>query len=487
MPAGMAGDAEEMALVVNRASGWIGLIMMTTLLAGSVAAQDLPLPDPDGLELPYDSSQPSEFDGVPLPDAETLPAPAAENDVPSRLVAPPQSMPNATGVGDESQDWGPEMSAPSTDGSYPPEAYAGEYDGGYGGPGPAYASWDGQPAPIESSGTWLNRGVWYTEVDGLILYRVWQRAPTFVGAADQNVIIPDSPPADGLQLNTNRTLYIPSDHPGGDAGVRGTLGRFLFRDDHNRDHTLEFTAWSAGNWVSDGRMASENPNGLFVTFNLDGGNDLFDRSTFQRTIYSSRLNSFELNYRMKKRLGRDQMVMDPNGNWRREASNGFNRNHLAGIRMVQVKETLDWTAEDIVVNGANGRYLIDTSNDLIGLQGGEGLEYETGRWSCGVSAKMGLYWNDADSHQQLNLTASDADDFNRRQSQAEISWIGEAEVLGRYHVTPNVSLRAGLEFMVIDSLALAPRQINFLEQSSWIETGGNPWYMGGLFGLECYW
>ena len=50
--AGTVEDAEEMALVVNRATRWIGLIMMTTLLAGSVAAEDLPLPDPDGLELP---------------------------------------------------------------------------------------------------------------------------------------------------------------------------------------------------------------------------------------------------------------------------------------------------------------------------------------------------------------------------------------------------------------------------------------------------
>ena len=79
------------------------------------------------------------------------------------------------------------------------------------------------------------------------------------------------------------------------------------------------------------------------------------------------------------------------------------------------------------------------------------------------------------------------EDFDRRMAQDEISWIGEAEVLTRYHITPNCSLRAGLEFMVIDSLALAPRQINFLNVSNWIETGGNPWYMGGLFGFECYW
>jgi Putative beta barrel porin-7 (BBP7) len=190
---------------------------------------------------------------------------------------------------------------------------------------------------------------------------------------------------------------------------------------------------------------------------------------------------------VRRRLGRDQMVMDPNGRWRREASNGFTRTYLAGIRYVQVDESLNWTAEDIVTNGANGKYLISTSNDLIGLQTGGGLDYESGRWSAGFSAKVGLYWNDAVSRQFLDLTASDTNDFNRRQREAQVSWLGQAELLGRYHITPNSSLRAGLEFMVLDSLALAPRQINFINDSSWIETGGNPWYMGGLFGFECYW
>jgi hypothetical protein len=454
--------------------------MMSTLLAGSVAAEDLPLPDPDGLELPYDSSMPAEFDGVPLPMEETPPPESVDDEAQSRLVAPPVTTEEAMGPNYQAGE-------PYLEGGYPEEPYGGDMDGHYVDEEPAFYPWDSQPAPIESSGTWLNRGVWYAEADVMILHRIWARGDMFVGADDQNVIIPGSLPAVGLQLNTNRLLNIPSAHPGGDAGVRTTLGRFLFRDNHNRDHSAEFTAWAAGDWVSDGVMTSANPNGLFVTFNLDGGNQLFDGSSSQRVIYNSRLNSFELNYRMKKRLGRDQMVMDPNGNWRRESANGFNRNYLAGFRYLEVNESLNWTAEDIVVNGADGKYLIDTSNDLFGFQLGEGIEYESGRWSAGISGKMGLYWNDADSHQQMILTASDDDDFDRSAAQSEISWIGEAEVLGRYHITPNVSLRAGLEFMVIDSLALAPRQINFLNESSWIETGGNPWYLGGFLGFECYW
>ena len=381
------------------------------------------------------------------------------------------------------------MSDPSTDGgSIRPKLTPASTTAATTAHGPAYYPWDDQPAPIESSGTWLNRGVWYTEVDALILYRVWQRAPTFVGAADQNVIIPDSPPADGLQLQTNRTLYIPSDHPGGDAGVRGTLGRFLFRDDHNRDHTAEFTAWAAGNWVSDGRMTSENPNGLFVTFNLDGGNDLFDRSSFQRTIYSSRLNSFELNYRLKKRLGRDQMVMDPNGNWRREASNGFNRNYLAGFRYVQVNETLDWTAEDIVVNGANGQ-LPDRHYE-------RSVRFPMRRRARVRIRPLELrHLGQGRPVLERRRLAPATQSHCQRRRRLRSPPVAGGNLLDRRgrglgplprHAQLSRSAPASNSWSSIRSPWRRGRSTSST-QSSWIETGGNPWYMGGLFGFECYW
>lgn len=164
-PARQAADtvkiAKETALVVNCATRWIGLILMTTLLAHSVAGQDLPLPDPDGLELPFDSSMPSEFEGVPLPDVENLPQPT-ENEAPSRLVTPSQSRqmparspaPTSGGQGSSgylTNSFADGMGAPQVD----------EFE--------SYA-WDGQPAPVVSSGTWLDRGVWYAEADALVLY-----------------------------------------------------------------------------------------------------------------------------------------------------------------------------------------------------------------------------------------------------------------------------------------------------------------------------
>jgi hypothetical protein len=430
-----------------------------------VAAEDLPLPGPDGLELPDESMLP-EFDGVPLPMSESAPTEHAttviETGEPSVLTAPARTIRE------------PLNSDPFVDDpQYSPSIPTGPHHGHYDVEPAAYYPWDGQPAPIESSGTWLNRGVWYAEADVIALYRIWQRGDILMAFEPVN--------------NTNRLLFLRSAHPGQDAGVRTTLGRFLFRDSHNRDHTAEFTIYHSGDWVVDCELTSLAPNNLDVNPDLAGNNPSFNNSSFQRVIYSSRFNSFELNYRLKKRLGRDQMVMDPNGYWRREAANGFNRNYLAGFRFMEIRETLDWRAEDIMVNGANARYLINTDNDLFGFQMGEGLEYESGRWSVGISGRMGLFVNDADAHSQLNFTADDDDDFDRKNTEDELSWMGEAHVLGRFHLTPACSLRAGLDFMVLDSLALAPRQIDFIDVFSKVETGGNPYYMGGSLGFEAYW
>ena len=37
---------------------------------------------------------------------------------------------------------------------------------------PGYDLWDGYPALMESSGTWLRRGFWYSEVDAVMLNRI---------------------------------------------------------------------------------------------------------------------------------------------------------------------------------------------------------------------------------------------------------------------------------------------------------------------------
>lgn len=346
--------------------------------------------------------------------------------------------------------------------------------------------WDHDPAPIESTGTWLRRGFWYAEADAVVWNRLWNRDNKLFAANDQNV---NSPFNQGVPLNTNRVLMLDGAQPGEDASVRVTLGHFLFRDERNRDHTAEFTAHGGGDWVQNRDITSLNPFGLFVPFAIDGANRSFDQSSGQSLDYSSHYSSFELNYRVKQRMSRDQLVMDPDGNWHRAAGAGFTYDYLVGLRMMEMRDILDWRAEDIGAPGSDGIYLIRTDNDLFGFQMGAGMTYESSRWSVGLSGKAGVYVNDARGRATLDFTDPGDDDFDFDRSMAndELSSILEARLLGKWHLTPNFSLRAACELMYVTSVALAPNQANFIPVFTTLNTTQDPFYFGTSFGFEGYW
>ena len=245
-------------------------------------------------------------------------------------------------------------------------------------------------APIESTGTWLERGFWYCEADAVILNRIG--IATICDSPRKSKRQPPAGQRPKPRLQSNLLGHeSPVDSygglPGRDAAVRTTLGHFMFRDSKNRDHTVEFTGFGGGEWEQNRVITSETPFGLFVPFVIDGGNISFDGSSRQTLAYSSNYKSFETNYRVKQRLGHDQLIMDPNGSWHRAANNGFEREYLAGLRFMQLSDRLDWQAEDIATLGSDGRYLIHTRNDLFGFQVGGGLTYQASRWSVGSRAK----------------------------------------------------------------------------------------------------
>lgn len=349
-------------------------------------------------------------------------------------------------------------------------------------------------APIESTGTWLRRGFWYVETDAVIWNRLWNRDDKLFAAQDPQVNSPaffsrlNPVPI----LNTNRLMYLESAHPGQDGSVRATLGNFLFRDSRNRDHSAEFTIMGGGDWEQNRVITSTVDFGLQVPFYIDGFNRGFDNSTRQTVDYVSDYKSFELNYRVKQRLGRDQLVMDANGQWHRAANSGFERDYLAGIRYMNLGEYLDWRAEDIQNGnsgelGHDGRYQVSTDNDMIGFQLGGGFTYQASRWSVGITAKGGVYANDATGQTVLDFTLDDDGDSNVYLKEDQLSFVGETRILGRFHLTPNMSLRAAYEMMFISSVALAPSQATFIPEFAFLNTTGDPFYHGVSFGFEAYW
>jgi hypothetical protein len=407
------------------------------------------------------------------------------------------STPSESGISSEMSLGVPADEGPGFPAADSAPAFEGYDEHGFDGVGDdMHGHWMGAGlAPIESTGTWLRRGFWYLEADGVIWNRLWNRDDKLFAAAEPAVTDPNffDPRLKNVnRFTTNRLLYLESAHPGQDGSVRMTLGNFLFRDSRNRDHLMEFTAFGGGDWEQDRRISSEVNFGLFVPFYIAGTNRTFNNSSRQTLDYKSDYKSFELNYRVKQRLRRDQLVMDANGQWHRAANSGFEREYLAGMRFMNLGETLDWQAFDIQEDqagtlGNDGRYRIETDNDMIGVQMGGGLTYQAPRWSIGINFKGGIYANDATGQTTLTFTSNDDDDFNLYLKEDELSFIGEARLLGRFHLTPNFSLRSSYELMFMESVALAPYQATFIPEFAFLNTTGDPFFHGASFGVEGYW
>jgi hypothetical protein len=436
----------------------IGLVMTAALWAGVAVAQDLPTFD-SGNDLPPDLTVPSQG-------FESLPAPAGQS-MEAQDAASTDALQLADSIDGYYQDESCDTYHPSVRGLWT------------------------ELAPIESTGTWLRRGFWYAETDAVIYNRMWNRSDQRFAAEDINVILgPVNQQSIGFNpifLDTNRILILNGGLPGRDAAARATLGNFLFRDDHNRDHTVEFTAQGGGDWEQQRTMSSVQENGLFVPFFIAGNNPTFNASTTQSIVYNSDLTSFEMNYRVRGRLGKDQLIMDANGNWHRAANGGFEREYLVGLRFIELGERFDWTAQDIVNLGDDGEYRIRTDNDLFGYQMGTGMTYQAPRWSLGANVKGGVFLNRATGSSRLNFTADDENDFDLRMVENQLSFAGEFKLQARYHLLPNVSLRAGYEMLLLTSTALAPNQATFTSNTTYLNTTGDPFYHGASFGCDFYW
>ncbi len=344
-------------------------------------------------------------------------------------------------------------------------------------------------AILESTGTWLRRGFWHTEIDAVLLNRVTNK--------DSVVLISQltASPNPFFGVDQNR-LEIGGTRPGVEGVPRVKLGRFLFRDHKNRDHNAEFIVYGGGQW-SQGARLDENPltngaPGLFVPQQLTGGNVAFNGATSSQYEYDSRFNSFEINYHVKQRMRNDRMELEPSGHWVRRAGPSVSRTLLAGIRYFDMTENLDWDATGIPDFDGDtateiGNYLVRADNDMIGTHAGFSWNYETARWSLGASAKGGVFLNIVDVQSAFFVTGG-LTSGGAVQSEDTLSFIGESSVIGKWHLRPNLSLRVGLEVLYVTSVALAQNQINFIPSgTSALSSSGDPAYLGGLIGFEGYW
>lgn len=370
--------------------------------------------------------------------------------------------------------------------------------------GEQYRVFDYQPALLESTGTWLRRGFWYSEVDAVLSDRLWRRDDVLL--AFQNTDVINGFVDTGL---TSNILTVNGGRSGAEASPRLKLGRFLFRDQKNRDHTAEFIAFGGGQWSQSGALDAVGAGTLsvgayseaslaasgriqVVRFPMDNGNVSFDGATSMRYDYESRFNNFELNYHVKSRMSKDRMEMDPSGRWTRRAKPSITRSLMAGIRYFDLNENFDWNAFGIDADNdgntpaESGTYNIRTDNDLIGTQLGFSWNYERPRWSLGLLHKSGMFLNHTNLVSNFEVTGG-VTSGNNEVEVNNLSFITEGRLIGKYHVLQNLSIRVGMEALYVSSLANAAEQINFAPVSSQIVDDGDSVYLGGSIGFEGYW
>ncbi|MCA9229745.1 MAG: BBP7 family outer membrane beta-barrel protein [Planctomycetales bacterium] len=350
-----------------------------------------------------------------------------------------------------------------------------------------------EPAILESTGTWLRRGFWYTEFDVVIFDRIWQRDPMEL----MSQRVGTSTNQFGQTVLTFNALTLNGGQNGAEAAPRLKLGRFLFRDNDNRDHAIEFVIYGGGEWTQSGRLDVSPNNSAGTTFlsvsDVAGrGNAAFDTATSSQFRYDSRLNSFELNYHVSSRMKKDHMELEPSGHWVRRAQPSVTHSLVAGIRYLDMNESILWEAFGIQDRNNDGNletgyYDVQTDNDMIGTQLGLSVAHERARWSLNANVRTGIFLNHANVDSVFDVT-DDVTNGDNHIVQDNMTFLTDASLVAKWHLRPNLSIRAGLEGMFLTSLAMAPLQLNFAPVSTSENIArGDVAYLGGSIGLETYW
>ena len=348
---------------------------------------------------------------------------------------------------------------------------------------------------LQSTGTWLWRGHWYTEQSMVAMYRtppngkILTRDPTFTRIIMQLGQSPTIQPRDNQDpLESDGQTFR------AETGVKLTIGNIIGRDQYNRDHAIEFTFFGLFDFgASDTITAAQGPgNEDPDSFVLDLGNNVFlldgllldgevgpTSGIFNLPIsivgfsnarthsysYISDFNSYELNLRRRSRLRRDRLLLQPNGSWHRDINSGRLLTLLGGMRMLRHNEHFRWTSsgaiDEQLTRTSSGRFETSVHNDMFGPQLGAGIVEQRAHWNWGVKSTAGLLYNfaDRDVSIETNDPTAVVNPNNHRvadyasDDQAVFMWEAGAHV--GYHIRPNITLKASYDVLFYTGIAVA--------------------------------
>ncbi len=332
-----------------------------------------------------------------------------------------------------------------------------------------------------SSGRWFSNGGWYVGGESLWMARSTNNRVNI--AIDQSF------------YNTKFTTMA---QPFGAApGARATIGKSLGRDYLDRDRSIEFVYYGgmAYNDV-DGRK-SVGQDALYTPLApLAPG---FYKAGQYFTRFNSDFNSWEWDYKLRRRLGRDQLVMSPGGKWTRHAERGFLPALIVGTRIAEVNEDffLSSTRPGTSTRQFEGAYRINTGNWLLGLNlGGELIsQNEFYYWGLrGRAAPALTFASASQASAGVNTVDVGPPNYTGRFSNAysttrtSAGFIGDLTLMAGWNITPNFALQAGYDFLWVAGMATATRQFNLDGRDlKAIDVGGQTFYNGVSFGFNGSW
>ena len=347
-----------------------------------------------------------------------------------------------------------------------------------------------------SSGEWFSNGNWYGSADVL-----WfDRSRNY-----RRILGHDATFRPGREnpVGTLTTTGVPFDLS---AGARVTFGKYIGRDYLDRDRSLEMTYYGG---LSYGQQDSWNAlPGSFLITPLASQVPGFDGAQRYGTTHNSNFNSMEWNYKLHRRLGRDQLVMSPNGNWTRHAERAWLPALIVGTRVATVNEGFTFSSRrnDVSASEFNGDYGINTQNWLWGLNLGGELISQNEFYFWGLRGRATPAMSFA-ANQQLVQSVNtlstipnpspppatiplQTGSVNRASSADQFApgFIGDLSLFAGWNVTPNFAIKAGWDFLWVAGIATTNRQFDLDGvRVNPIDAGGQIFYNGLSLGCEGSW
>lgn len=281
---------------------------------------------------------------------------------------------------------------------------------------------------------------WSFRADGLVLFR---------NPADNRQLVNTSPAGREL-LNTSDLRF--ETEPGFRLGLSRRLSCnwdlemvYFQADDFDATNTV----------FHPGLLTFQAPNFIAVADGAVAGMNF---------TYNSRLYNTEIN--LKRHVGPAVVLM-------------------GGFRWIELSE--EFSGSFVTATAKDAFWITDVNNHMYGFQVGAEVKI----WDRGGpltvlgTGKAGIY-----SHHVDQTSESPRIDEALVASKSHAAFVGELGMMAVYQVSRHVVLRAGYEMLWLNSIALAPEQIDSTDFGSGVaavNTGGDALYHGLISGVEVSW